>query len=79
MPKFIAGRVYKINNVDESYGMMLATEVRNGTNYGLFQRFGHAVMRVAENDDNAAVLELVGDTPKKSTTKKSTTKSTSKK
>ena len=47
--KFICGAIYRVKNEPESYGMMLATEMRKGISNGLFQRFGHAPMRI--NDE----------------------------
>ncbi len=57
--KFICGAIYRVKNEPESYGMMLATEMRKGISNGLFQRFGHAPMRINDEYNGGMELELV--------------------
>jgi len=56
---FICGAIYRVKNEPESYGMMLATEMKNGISHGLFQRFGHAPMRINNDYNGGMDLELV--------------------
>ena len=59
--EFICGAIYRVNATDteESYGMMLATEKKAGKSFGLFQRFGHAPVRVCNDYNGGMDLELV--------------------
>ncbi len=57
--KFICGAIYRVRNEPESYGMMLATEEKQGISHGLFQRFGHAPMRINNDYNGGMDLELV--------------------
>ena len=57
--KFICGAIYRVKGAEESYGMMLATEMRAGKSHGLFQRFGHAPVRICAEYNGGFDLELV--------------------
>lgn len=57
--KFICGAIYRVKNEENSYGMMLATEEKQGISHGLFQRFGHAPMRINNDYNGGMDLELV--------------------
>ncbi|HIO38950.1 MAG TPA: hypothetical protein EYN27_08365 [Rhodospirillales bacterium] len=57
--EFICGAIYRVRNEENSFGMMLATEERQGVSHGLFQRFGHAPMRINNEYNGGMELELV--------------------
>jgi len=56
---FICGAIYRVKGQEESFGIMLATEKKAGKSQGLFQRFGHAAVRICDEYNGGMDLELV--------------------